>query len=151
MGNKKDIKQKLIALCREQLQDSVNNLKEAVNEIQQSANEYGAPKDRYDSYRTQLLRRRDMLAKQLKQTEDQLIALDKIDLSKTCETPAFGAVVITDKQKLFISTGVGKIETGGETWYAVSPVVPVVKAMTGKKAGEEFVFNGMKFRILDVY
>ena len=44
---------------QQQLQQKVvDNLKAAMDEAQQSANEYGPPKDRYDSFRMQQLRKK---------------------------------------------------------------------------------------------
>jgi len=63
----------------------------------------------------------------------------------------FGSAVITDKQKLFISIGLGKFDYDGDTWYAISPRVPLYEAMKGKKAGDTFEFNGQKSTIKDVF
>ena len=145
-----EIKKKLLASCREQLESMARDFQQEMDEAQQSANEYGAPKDRYDAYRTQLLRKRDMFAQQLAKLSSQIDVLDRIDLSRKCSSVEFGALVITSNQKLFISTGLGKIEVDGETYYAVSAAVPIYKAMEGKKEGDEFVFNGKKIKILRI-
>lgn len=146
-----DLKKRLLARCREQLESMAGDFQQEVNEAQQSANEYGAPKDRYDAYRTQLLRKRDMFAQQLAKLNTQLELLDRIDPARECTSVEFGALVITTGQKLFISTGLGKIECDGEIYYAVSAAVPIFKAMEGKKAGEEFTFNGKKTKILAIH
>ena len=145
-----ELKIKLLSKCREQLKGMADDFQHEMDEAQQSANEYGAPKDRYDAYRTQLLRKRDMFAQQLAKLNTQIDVLDRIDLGKKCDVVEFGAFVVTDKQKLFISTGLGKIECDGEEFYAISPAVPIYKAMEGKKEGDEFTFNGRKSKILKI-
>jgi len=45
----------------------------------------------------------------------------------------------------------GKIILDGETFYAISPQVPIFQAMRGKKAGDTFIFNGQTFEIKDVF
>jgi transcription elongation GreA/GreB family factor len=145
-----ELKIKLLNKCREQLQGMAADFQHEMDEAQQSANEYGAPKDRYDAYRTQLLRKRDMFAQQLAKLNTQIDVLERIDPEKKCKKVEFGALVVTDNQKLFISTGLGKIDCEGEEYYAVSPVVPIFKAMEGKKEGEEFTFNGRKSRIVKI-
>jgi len=144
------IKQKLLDICRSQLMEKINNLRDVIEEAQKSANEYGPPKDRYDAFRTQLLRKRDMYAQQLVKNNEQLTILDKIDPDKGINKVELGAVVITDSQKLFVSIGLGKIELDGETWYAISPAVPIFKAIQGKCTNEEFTFTGRRFHILQV-
>ncbi len=146
-----ELKQKLLSRCREQLEGMAADFQREMDEAQQSANEYGAPKDRYDAYRTQLLRKRDMFAQQLAKLNTQLDVLDRIDPGRGCDKVEFGALVITDLQKLFISTGLGKIDCEGDQYYAVSGAVPIFRAMEGKKAGDEFTFNGKKIRIKDIF
>ena len=63
----------------------------------------------------------------------------------------FGAVVITNKQKLFISAGIGKIEISENDYFAISPIVPIYKALEGKGVGDEVVFNGMKILIKEIF
>jgi len=124
----------------------------AIADAQQSANEYGQPKDRYDSYRAQLLTRRDMLAQQLERVQNEIGLLDRIDLSRVCDVGGFGSVVVTPVQKVFNSIGIGKISMEGMgDFYAISASVPFAQAVKEKKAGDTVVFNGKKLEILEVY
>ncbi len=77
-----DIKRRLLETCKDEQQKAIDNLKKVVDDAQKSANEYGAPKDRYDSYRTQLLRKRDRFAQQLQKANEQLDTLHMIDPEK---------------------------------------------------------------------
>ncbi len=149
--DKLKLKERIITTCRQIVDEKAGQLREAMQEAQNAANEYGPPKDRYDSFRTQLLRKRDMYGQQLARINEQIKALDGIDTSKTMNVVSYGAVVITEFQKLFISTGVGKFEIDGAVYYAISGIVPVYKAMEGLKAGETFEFNGRRIKILDVF
>lgn len=146
-----ELKRKLLDKCRFQLQEMVDDFRKEVADAQESANEYGTPKDRYDSYRTQMLRKRDMFAQQLAKVTVQVDVLEKMDPDRACKKVEFGAVVITSAQKLFIATGLGKIELEGEVYYAISAAVPIFKALEGKKAGDEFEFNGKKSTILEIF
>lgn len=146
-----DLKKALIEKCKSIQQESIKNLKVTVDDAQKSANDYGAPKDRYDSYRTQLLRKRDMFAQQLQKANEQLDALNKIDAERIFEKVEFGTLVITDKQKLFISIGLGKVEIESHEIYAISPLVPIYEAMEGKKEGEYFNFRGTESMIKEIY
>jgi transcription elongation GreA/GreB family factor len=146
-----DLKKQLLEVCIARQQKTAAELQHEVDETLRLSNEYGAPKDRYDPYRTKLMNQNNLYAQQLKQANTLLVTLQKIPLDKEIHTVEFGAVVITDKQKLFISVGLGKVELAGETYYAISPRVPIFEAMRGKKAGDTFTFNGQTFQIKDVF
>lgn len=144
-------REKLIQYAREIQLNTIDELKLVIDEAQKSANDYGAPKDRYDSYRNQLMRKRDMFAKQLKLAQDNLIALDKIPINKVFNNVEFGSIIITNRQKLFVSISLGKIELDGEEFYAISPHVPIFMAMKDKIKGDEINFNGNLIQILEVF
>lgn len=137
-------------VCKSMQSETIRNLKAAVDESQKAANEYGPPKDRYDSFRTQLLRKRDMYALQLSKAMEQKDILGRIEPGKKLDKVEFGALVFTDKQNIFVSIGLGKLEVNNQTFFAISPQVPIFKALQGRKAGEEFTFNNNKFKILEI-
>ncbi|UBM62956.1 GreA/GreB family elongation factor [Candidatus Sulfidibacterium hydrothermale] len=149
--DKLELKNKLLAVCIARQQATAAELQHEVDETLRLSNEYGAPKDRYDPYRTKLMNQNNLFAQQLKQANTRLVTLQKIPTDKEIDTVEFGAIVITDKQKLFISVGMGKVELDGTVFYAISPRVPIFEAMRGKKAGDSFTFNGQTFRIEDVF
>jgi transcription elongation GreA/GreB family factor len=145
------LKIELISECRKLQQKVVDNLRAEMAESQQSANDYGAPKDRYDSFRMQLLRKKDMYGQQLEKALAELYALDKIDIKKLLNKACFGAVVITKEQKFFISIGLGKLNLEEESYFAVSVKVPVSQAMMGRQKGETVEVNGRKIEIVEVF
>ncbi|MFC1734365.1 hypothetical protein ACFL6I_29015 [candidate division KSB1 bacterium] len=145
------LKKELIEACRKIQQKTAENLRVVMNEAQQSANDYGAPKDRYDSHRNQLLAKRDMYAQQMDKAVFEIGILDRIDLSREMERVNFGAVVITTDQKIFISIGTGKVNINDEIYFAISPKVPFYEAMKDLKKGDFFEFRGRKIEIKDVF
>lgn len=144
------LKKNVLNACIKRQQEIINNLKLVMEEAQNAANEYGLPRDRYDSFRSQLLRKRDMFAQQMAKATEQLDLLKRIPVDKPCNKVEFGAIVITYKQRLFVSTAVGKLQVGNEEYFAISPIVPIFKAMEGKRAGESFTLNGNTIKILEV-
>jgi hypothetical protein len=145
------IKEKLISRCKEIQQKCVNSAKSAMNEAQLALNEYGANKDRYDSFRDQLMGRRDMFAAQYQKALTDMHVLERIDPRDLKETVEFGAIVISDNSRFIISISAGKIELDGTIYYAISPAVPLYKAMEGLKSGESFEFNNKRQSIKDLY
>ncbi|MBN2639327.1 MAG: hypothetical protein JXR65_09620 [Bacteroidales bacterium] len=148
--DKKALKKELWEKCIRTEEENIARLKFEIDEAQRLSNEYGAPKDRYDPYRTKLMRQRDMYAEQLFKAEQMLDVLNKVPIEKDFDTVEFGALIITDKQKLFISAAIGKVKCQSEEFFAISPLVPVYKAMEGKKVGDKFTVNGNSFTILDI-
>ncbi len=149
--DKSELKKNLFSLCYARQNEMIMHLKELIADAQQMANEYGQPKDRYDSYRMQLLRKRDMYGQQLEKAMAELDVLKKIDVSRNSKVVEFGSVVFTNDQKLFISISLGKIEFGDDFYYAVSVKVPFYDVIKGKKKGSSFVFNGKQNQIVDLF
>ena len=143
-------KERLLARCIELKEESLANIKAAMDDAQQSANEYGAPKDRYDSFRTQLMRKRDMLAQQLAQVEEELRLLRQVKPGTTSQIVELGALVELNSQILYILIGIGKVILDEYTVYVVSPVVPLVEAMKGLKPGDSFNFRGQAMTIKSI-
>lgn len=148
---KTNFKRRLVELCKTRLGEVAENTRLAMAEAQSSANEYGVPKDRYDSYRTQVLRKRDMFAGQLQQTLEQIACLDKIGVDKLHSKVEFGSVVFTSMQNIFIATGIGKLKIEKGEVFVISPHVPIFDALKGKTTGEVVDFRGNKIKVNEVF
>jgi hypothetical protein len=122
-----------------------------MNEIQIDANEAEQEHDVFDGSRSELLRERDIYAEQLQKAVDDIHILKKVSFDGLEDKVEFGAVVITNRQKMFIALGLGKVEVEGDTYFVISKDVPIYKAMEGLKKGDSFEFNNMKFEIEDVF
>jgi hypothetical protein len=144
-------KQELLAYCIQLKVVNVENLKAAMNDAQQSAIDYGSPKDRYDSYREQMLAKRDMFAHQLQTVQAELLLLQRIETVKPIDKVGFGALVFLPDQVVFIAIGLGKVEFKGRTCFVVSLQVPLCQAMKDMKKGDVIYFRGKKMEILDLY
>lgn len=146
-----ELKNRLVTEFSNVQQKTVNISKSAMDEAQQALNDYGPNKDRYDSFRDQLTGRRDMLSIQYSKSYNDLSVMSRINPKSINKIAEFGAVIITDACRFFISISAGKIELDGHTYYAISPMVPLFKAMEGKKKGDSFEFNGKKQVIKDLF
>jgi len=146
-----ELKSSLLQKCIEQQLQGINDLQQQMDDAQQQSNDYGQPKDRYDAFKTKLLRQKDMFGQQQAKGKIVLSTLEQIPLEKPNDKVEFGAVVITNKQKLFVAAGIGKIEMDGQTYFAISPQVPIFSALKGLKKGETTIFNGMKIEIKEVF
>lgn len=144
------MKEKLLAICIAQQEEIAQTAQNLMNEAQTMANEYGAPKDRYDSFRTKQMRLADMYSKQFDNAQNMLRILHQIDPTVKHKSVEFGSLVTTDQQKMFISVSMGKIEVEGEVVYAISVHVPIFEAMKGKTARSSFTFQGRTQKILSI-
>jgi len=146
-----ELKEALLKKCLDIKEESSRNTQAAMEEAQESANDYGQPKDRYDSYRAQLMRKRDMLAQQFAQIQEELRYLRQIKPTLKVTEPVPGAIVVLNNQKLFISVGIGKIVVENEEFMAVSPVVPLVQAIKKSLKSKKFLFRDKEIEIIEIY
>ncbi len=145
-----ELKIKLHQKCVEKQKEILENAKAAMDEAQTAANEYGAPRDRYDSFRAQLLRKRDLHAAQYEKALNELDFLEKLDPSNLNKELTINTLVITNKQKFYVSVGLGKIILAEAEFYAISPLAPIYQALKEKATGDTVAFNGQKITIVDI-
>ena len=145
------LKAEMIKVCLEKQKNVIQTARQAILDIQEIANEEDQTRDLYDPYRTQLLSKRDLLAAQYEKALQDEMTLEKLTGLKSRNYVDVGSVVITDKQKMFVSIGLGKFTCCDETYYAISPKVPLFNIIQGLKKGDTYEFNGQKFKILDVF
>lgn len=145
------LKTLLIDSCMAKLQDTVINLKRETDDCQQMANEYGPPKDRYDAFRMQLLRKRDMFAQQMAKANQELSVLSIIKPDAIKMSVAPGSIILTPDMNYFIAVSMGQIEAGGMKFMCMSPAVPLYKVLQGLKAGDKTTFNNKTIIISDVF
>lgn len=150
-----DKRHNVICSCIKQQEHIAIVAKQEMDSAQQQSNDYGANVDRYDSYRTKMMRSRDMYAKQLSNANAGLRVLGDLLKMPPFDTADHGAIVITDRQRFFLSIGLGKfqVESDGkkEDFYAISAQTPVYIALKGKRVGESITINGISQTIEDIY
>ena len=144
------LKKKIYEVAVETLESAAERTRLAIEEAIQAAQEEVNTLDIYESYRSQYLQKSEMFVSQYNKILEQLDILRKINPEEESQNIEFGSTVITDRQKIFVAVGLGKIKVNGDTWFVISPQVPIFEAMKGKKAGDEFIFNNIKHKILQV-
>ena len=144
-------RQRVICSCIEQQEHIASIAKQEMDSAQQQSNDYGANVDRYDSYRTKMLRSRDMYARQYSNAQTGVRYLQDLLKMPPFDTVEHGAVVITDKQKFLLSIGAGKFMVGNDVYFAISAQTPIYAALKGKKVGDTLVFNGQSQTLRDIF
>ena len=122
-----------------------------MDSAQQQSNDYGANVDRYDSYRTKMMRSRDMYAKQLSNALSGIRCLQDLLKEPPHEVVEHGACVSTGRQNYLLSIGAGKFMVGNQVWFAISAQTPIYMALKGKHVGDTLVFNGQSQTIQEIF
>jgi hypothetical protein len=141
----------VIEACIAQQQHIADVAKQEMDSAQQQSNDYGANVDRYDSYRTKMMRSRDMYARQYSNAQTGVRYLQDLLKMPPFDTVEHGACVVIDKQRFFLSIGAGKFTFGNEVWFAISAQTPIYMALKGKKVGDTIVFNGQSQTIKEIF
>ena len=141
----------VICSCIEQQEHIASIAKQEMDSAQQQSNDYGANVDRYDSYRTKMMRSRDMYARQYSNAQTGVRYLQDLLKLPPFDTVEHGAVVITDRQNFLLSIGAGKFTVGNKVFFAISAQTPIYAALKGKKVGDTLVFNGQSQTIRDIF
>ena len=141
----------IIQACLEQQQELAATARQEMESAQQQSNDYGANVDRYDSYRTKMMRSRDMYARQYSNAQTGVRYLQDLLKLPPFDTVEHGACVVTDRQRFFLSIGAGKFQVGNEVWFAISAQTPIYKAVKGRKEGESFIINGQSQTIREIF
>lgn len=142
---------KVVNACIEHQRLVARVAKEEMDSVQSQSNEYGANVDRYDAYRTKLMRQRDMYARQLANAMSAIGVLEQIVGFPKQANVVHGAIVITTKQRFLLSVGIGKFMVDDQVWYAISAQTPVFMALKGRCVGDVVIFNGVSQEILAIY
>ena len=157
--NRDEKRRQVICSCLQQQEQIASIAKQEMDSAQQQSNDYGANVDRYDSYRTKLMRSRDMYAKQLANANASIRVLRELLQQPPHDSADHGAIVETDKQRFFLSIGGGKflvpqqapLSQPQETYFAISAQTPIYMALKGRKKGDTIVFNGVCQTIQEIY
>ncbi len=144
-------RQQVICSCIEQQEHIASIAKQEMDSAQQQSNDYGANVDRYDSYRTKMMRSRDMYARQYSNAQTGVRYLQDLLRLPPFDVVEHGACVVTDKQAFLLSIGAGKFMVGNKVFFAISAQTPIYAALKGKKVGDTIVFNGQSQTISEIF
>ncbi|MBQ6742551.1 MAG: hypothetical protein IJR04_08240 [Bacteroidales bacterium] len=144
-------RQQVICSCIQQQEHIATIAKQEMDSAQQQSNDYGANVDRYDSYRTKMMRSRDMYAKQYSNAQTGVRYLQDLLKLPPFDTVEHGACVVTDRQNFLLSIGAGKFMVGNQVFFAISAQTPIYMALKGKKVGDSIVFNGQSQTIKEIF
>ncbi|WP_022822497.1 hypothetical protein [Hymenobacter norwichensis] len=138
------LKNQLHTLCAAFVQQRIAAAQAAMLTAQESANSEtkSSAGDKYETGRAMAQEERNRNAVQLQQALQLQGELTRINPDLPCDTVRPGALVDSTLGRFFISISAGKLTVDGQDYFAVSAAAPVAAALSGKRAGEQVVFNG---------
>lgn len=148
----------IIQACLDLQQQVAATARHEMDSAQQQSNDYGANVDRYDSFRTKMMRARDMYAKQLSNANASIRVLQELMRVSPMTVADHGAIVITSRQNFFLSAGIGKFlvpykspeSMPQQVFFAISAQTPIYVALKGKRVGDTITFNGITQEIIEI-
>lgn len=147
------MKQKIYQQYQQIVNDRVDVLHDMIAALtEDSKNDAkGSAGDKHETTLSMMHLEQEKLNHKLSENLEQKAILSKIDASIIHKVIGLGSLVKTNHLLVYISTALPKIEVEDKTVFAVSPQSPLGNQLMGKKVGEEFEINGVKYNILEVF
>lgn len=143
-------KEDLLFKLKEIVHSKITELEQLIADLRSSNNETKSSMgDKYETGREMLAQQINHLQNQLKVQLELQNSLAKISTESSTKISQ-GALVQTDKAWFYISVGLGQMDWKQCSIYAVSVDAPLVKAMWNLRVNDEFQFNGVKQKILQI-
>ena len=148
MSNKVALHNACLQLVNEQLNvltADLESLKESRNN--QTKSSVG---DKHETARALMQLEEGKMLQQLHERKKVKTLLVAIDATEQCDIVKYGSLVITNKGNYYLSAPLGKILVNDQSYFALSTMAPMAKAMLGLKAKDQFTFNGNAFEITGI-
>lgn len=147
-----DIKETLLNKCAQSVKDRLEKVHKTIASIVESLADASKSSagDKHETSRAMLQIDRENAGKQLQELENLERLLPKININKTTDYARLGSLIHTNQGDFFISISLGAIIVKAKTYYCVALQAPIGKELSGKKEGDQFVFNNKEYLVLSV-
>lgn len=125
----------------------------AILGAQQAANneEKSSAGDKYETSRAMSHLEKDMYSRQLSENIKELEGLRAIKVNAIYEAVMPGAYIHCSGVSFFIAAGLGKQVIENATIFFLSPQAPLAKLLFNKRTGDQFDFNKVATKIIEVF
>lgn len=82
---------------------------------------------------------------------NEMQILESIDPSKETEKVELGSVVVTDQRIFYVSVSIEQFVVDGQDIFGLSVNAPIYEVIRQAAKGDRVSFNGIDYKILDVY
>lgn len=146
------LKQNVLIQALEKINSKIKELEIIADEVKLSllSDTKSSAGDKHETARAMVQLEQEKLNKQLGESIQMKSTLNQINPTILHKQVGVGSLIYTTLGWYFLSVGLGQISVEETTVFALSPQAPLGKQLMGKRVGEELVFNGNKFEILEV-
>jgi hypothetical protein len=148
-----DLKAEVYKLCMELLHSKKLNLSALLSDLEINLLDEtkSSAGDKHETSRAMLHLEMEKINTQLQHTNEEIKNLEQININAFDDKIRSGSLVETDRGYFFISVSLGKISYDGKSVYAISPLSPLFKMLSGKSKGEVININNVSYKIIKVY
>lgn len=141
----------ILQSCKAHVQTQIQLLRASMDELALAAESESKSTagDKHETGRAMLQLEQEKTGKQLQETEQRFLELQKIPGDAFTEVVSTGAFVRTTQGSFYIASAIGKITCEGKEIMVISPVSPLARAMMGRRKGK-FQFNQQEQEILEI-
>lgn len=144
-------KEQILNTIKTKVEEKVHTFEKLIAETRASNNDTKSSMgDKYETGREMLQQEINNLQRQLNETLNQQAVLQKITSEPSLKVQN-GALVKTDKGLFYVSVSVGEIVFNEQKIMTVSVESPLIKAMSGKAKGDQFMINTMQQTIEELW
>ena len=146
------MKKTIYEACMAKVNTQLAELQSAIDKVQESivGEENSTSGNKFETARAMGQEELDRLNQTMNNAIRERNILGQISTEKNCNSAQLGAVITTDKKVMYISVGIGKIEVGEKTVYAISAISPIGQAIMGLVQGDHVLFAGKKEKIIAI-
>ncbi|MEI9921470.1 MAG: hypothetical protein WDO14_22185 [Bacteroidota bacterium] len=149
---KLELKRALARLLRKDISSRLQILLEQERELLKAGNDERYSGDnQYDSTTEETMQSSEYASDLLDHFRRVFNSLSAFPSSHLTEEVQLGAVVITNHNSLFIAADSQPISLDGTVYNTISTAAPLFGMLKGRKKGAEVYFQGVTFRIVDVF
>lgn len=103
--------------------------------------------DKHETARAMMQLEQEKLAGQLQEVEAMLAQAARLVPDRIHTEVHPGSLVCTDRMRLYLLAGIGKVTLNGFECFVLSPGSPLGRQLIELKAGDTCTFNGQRYRI----
>lgn len=146
-------KLELIEACSSYVEERIDRIRTAIADLEDALKleTKCSMGDKYETGRAMLHLEFEKLSGQLEQYGQLKKTLGILRGIPATEIVGFGSAVETSGSNYLIAIPAGKLKPGGKDFFAVGVSSPIAKALSGKKKGDSYSFNGKEEEILDIF
>ena len=143
-----DISKKLILdACIKKQNDLIDNFKSQLDSMNSDVFEFDHSPSQTESRAAGKIELLNAVGKELDFAIREMDLLKMLNPEKVSSIVEPGALVVTDRMKLFISVSIEEIGVGGEIIFGISTKAPIYEKMRGLEKGASFKFNETEYNI----